>query len=153
MSEHIIRSHNKSLLLYHIVCPTKYRRKVFTPEVEKTLVEICDGISKRYEIEFIEIGTDEDHVHFLAQGVPLLSPQRIVQIIKSITGKEIFARHEGVKKMLWGGHFWTSGYYVNTVGQYASEEVIRDYVEKQGMKYQKLFSQQLSLFDNSKDTS
>ena len=153
MSEHIIRSHNKSLLLYHIVCPTKYRRKVFTAKVEKTLVEVCDGISKRYEIEFIEIGTDEDHVHFLAQGVPLLSPQRIVQIIKSITGKEIFARHEEVKKMLWGGHFWTSGYYVNTVGHYASEEVIRDYVEKQGMKYQKLFSQQLSLFDKSKDTS
>ena len=101
MSEHIIRSHNKSLLLYHIVCPTKYRRKVFTPKVEKTLVEVCSGISKRYEIEFIEIGTDEDHVYFLIQNVPVLSPQRIVQILKSITGKEIFPKHEEVKKMLW----------------------------------------------------
>ena len=153
MSEHIIRSHNKSLLLYHLVCPTKYRRKVFTPNVEKTLVEVCDGISKRYEIEFIEIGTDEDHVHFLIQSVPVLSPQRIVQILKSITGKEIFAKHDEIKKMLWGGHFWTSGYYINTVGQFASEEVIRNYVEKQGMKYQHLFRQQLSLFDQSKDTS
>jgi len=153
MSEHIIRSHNKSLLLYHLVCPTKYRRKVFTPDVEKTLVEVCSGISERYEIEFIEIGTDEDHVHFLIQSVPVLSPQRIVQILKSITGKEIFAKHEGVKKNLWGGHFWTSGYYVNTVGQFASEDVIRNYVEKQGMKYQQLFNQQQSLFEQTKDTS
>ena len=147
MSDHIIRSHNKSLLQYHLVCPTKYRRKVFTTEVEKTLVEVCDGISKRYEIGFIEIGTDEDHVHFLVQSVPVLSPQRIVELIKSITGKEVFAKHAEVKKILWGGHFWTSGYYINTVGQYGNEEVIRNYVEKQGMKYQKVFRQQLSLFD------
>ena len=153
MSEHIHKRHNKSLLLYHLVCPTKYRRKVFTPNVEKTLVEICGGISKRYEIEFIEIGTDEDHVHFLIQSVPVLSPQRIVQILKSITGKEIFAKHEEVKKMLWGGHFGTSGYYINTVGQFASEEAIRNYVEKHGDEYQQLFSQQQSMFDRTKDTS
>ena len=60
-----MRSHNKSLLLYHLVCPTKYRKKVFTQKVEKTLVEVCEGISERYEINFIEIGTDADHVHFL----------------------------------------------------------------------------------------
>ena len=147
MSEHIVRSHNKSLLLYHLVCPTKYRKKVFTPQIEKTLVEVCESISKRYEMEFIEIGTDEDHVHFLIQGIPMLSPQRVVQIVKSITGKEIYSRYKEVKKILWGGHFWTSGYYINTVGHYASEEVIRNYVEKQGVKYQKLFSQQLSLFE------
>ena len=91
MSEHVIRSHNKTLLLYHLVCPTKYRRKVFTLEVEKTFVEICVGISKRYELCFIEIGTDENHFHFLIQSVPVLSLHRIVQIIKSITGREIFA--------------------------------------------------------------
>ncbi len=147
MSEHIAKSHNKSLLLYHLVCPTKYRRKVFTPNVEKTLVEVCEGISERYEIKFIEIGTDEDHVHFLLQSVPVLAPQRIAQILKSITGREIFAKHPEIKKLLWGGHFWTSEYYINTVGQFASEEVIRNYVEQQGMKYQQLFSQQLSLFD------
>ncbi len=55
MSEPIVRSHNKSLLLYHLVCPTKYRKKVFTPKIEKTLVEVCESISKRYEMEFIDI--------------------------------------------------------------------------------------------------
>ena len=109
--DHIIKSHNKSLLLYHIVCPAKYRRKVFSAEVEKTLKKTCIGIEKRYEIFFVEIGSDEDHVHFLVQSVPMYSPKKIVNIIKSITGIEIFKRHPEIKAKLWGGKFWTSGYY------------------------------------------
>jgi REP element-mobilizing transposase RayT len=75
--------------LYHIVCPAKYRRKIFNEEVEKTLKEICIEITKRYEINFIEIGIDEDHVHYLVQGEPNQSPKSIVQMIKSITAREI----------------------------------------------------------------
>jgi len=108
------------LLLYHFVCPSKYRREVFTKEVEKTLKETCEGISHRYEIRFIEIGSDEDHVHFLVQSVPMYSLKKAIQIIKSITAIEIFKLHPEVKQKLWGGKFWTSGYYVNTVGQYAN---------------------------------
>lgn len=65
---HITKSHNKSLLLYHLVCPANYRRDVFTEEVEVTLKKICDGISARYEINFVEIGSDADHVHFLVRS-------------------------------------------------------------------------------------
>jgi len=147
MSEHIVKRHNKSLLLYHIVCPSKYRRKIFSEEVEKTLKEICIEISKRYEINFIEIGSDEDHVHFLLQGVPIQSPKEIVQTIKSITAREIFKIHPEIKKMLWGGHIWTSGYYINTVGQYGNEKVIREYVENQGRQYKQIHRLQLNLFD------
>jgi REP element-mobilizing transposase RayT len=132
MSEHILKRHNKTLLIYHIVCPAKYRRKVFTEEVEKTLKEVCMGIAERHEIHFVEIGTDEDHVHFLVQSVPVMSPKMIVQIIKSITAREIFRIHPEVKKMLWGGKFWTSGYYTNTVGHYGNEKVIIEYIKKQG---------------------
>ena len=91
--KHITRRHNKTLLLFHIVCPAKYRRKVFTNEVEETLKEVCVGISKRYEINFVEIGADEDHVHFLVQSVPKISVSVIVQTIKIITAKEIFKKH------------------------------------------------------------
>lgn len=147
MSEHILKRHNKSLLLYHIVCPSKYRRKIFSDEVEKTLKEVCIEISKRYEITFVEIGSDEDHVHYLVQGVPIQSPKAIVQTIKSITAREIFKTHPEVKKMLWGGHIWTSGYYINTVGQYGNEKVIREYVENQGRQYKQIQRSQLNLFD------
>ena len=147
MSEHIHKRHNKSLLLYHIVCPSKYRRKIFINEVEKTLKEVCMEISKRYEITFVEIGNDEDHVHYLVQGVPIQSPRAIVQTIKSITAREIFRLHPEVKKILWGGQIWTSGYYINTVGQYGNEKVIREYVENQGRQYKQIHRSQLNMFD------
>jgi len=143
MSEHIFKSHNKTVLLYHLVFPTKYRRKVFSKEVERTLIEMCLEISERFEINFLEIGNDEDHVHFLVQSVPKLPISRIVQIVKSITAKEIFLKHKEIKKMLWGGNLWTSGFYANTVGQYASEETIKEYVKNQGREYNKVHSGQL----------
>lgn len=144
---HIYKNHNKTVLLYHIVCPVKYRRKTITDEVSITLKNACIEISKRYEIHFVEIGTDENHVHFLVQSVPTTSSKTIVQTIKSITAREIFKNHPEVKKFLWGGTFWTNGYYVNTVGLYANEETIKNYVKNQGKDYNQTYSSQLTLFD------
>ena len=145
MSDHIFKSHNKTVLLYHLVFPAKYRRKVFSKEIEKTLVQTCLEISERYEINFVEIGNDEDHVHFLIQGIPKMPVSRIVQIVKSLTAREIFSNHKEVKKKLWGGNLWTSGFYANTVGQYASEETIKEYVRNQGRTYNKVHAGQLKL--------
>ena len=147
MSEHVLKRHNKTLLLYHIVCPAKYRRKVFTEAVEQTLKDVCMGIEERYEMHFVEIGTDEDHVHFLVQSVPAMSPSTITQITKSITAKEIFLRHPEVKEVLWGGKLWTSGFYANTVGRYGNEKAISDYVKRQGRTYHQIHRGQLMLFD------
>ena len=126
--------------MYHIVCPAKYRRAVFTTPVDQKLKEVCLEIGKRYEITFLEIGTDKDHVHFLVQSVPMLSPKRIVQIIKSITAREIFRACPEVKKQLWGGEFWTDGYFISTVGQHGNESVIKKYIQNQGteVEYERL---------------
>jgi len=62
-----------------------------------------------FNIEFLEIGTDKDHAHFLVQSVPSYSPTKIITIIKSLTAREVFARGPSVKKQLWGGKFWTDG--------------------------------------------
>ena len=130
-----------------MVFPAKYRKKIFDDAVDKTLKEVCLEISERYEIHFVEIGNDEDHVHFLIQSVPTLTVTRIVTIIKSITAREIFAKHKEVKKVLWGGNLWTSGFYTNTVGQYANTEVIQKYIQNQGkdVEYTKLHEDQLKL--------
>jgi REP element-mobilizing transposase RayT len=148
MSHVIRKSHNVSILIYHFVCPAKYRRAVLDKTVDQVLKEVCLDIAARYQIEFLEIGTDRDHVHFLVQSVPTYAPTRIITIIKSLTAREIFARVPTVKKQLWGGEFWTDGYYVGTVGQHATEEVIRQYVKNQGQEkdYQQLHVQQLKLF-------
>ena len=134
MSKFIHKSHNVSVLLYHIVCPAKYRRAVFSAEVDAKLKEVCAEISRRYEIEFLEIGTDEDHVHFLVQSVPTYSPKKIVQRIKSITAREIFRACPAVKKYLWGGEFWSDGYFMATVGQHGTEQMIQQYIKEQGAK-------------------
>ena len=146
MSEHVLKRHNKTLLMYHLVLPLKYRRKAITASVGKTLKAICLGIEERYEIFFLEIGYEEDHVHFLVQSVPTNCVDEIIRVLKSITAKELFKRHPEVKKKLWGGKFWTSGYYANTVGQYGNEDLIRKYVEDQGETYEKIYEGQLKLF-------
>src|SRR3989339_1336459 len=149
MSTNVIKkSHNVSQLLYHLVCPAKYRRLVFkeVANLDQTIKDICLEIEKRYDIHFVEIGTDQDHVHFLIQSVPAISPTRIVQIVKSITAREVFQKKPEVKRMLWGGEFWTKGYYINTVGQYATADIIRNYVKNQGKQYTKLHQGQSTLF-------
>ena len=87
--------------MYHLVCPAKYRRVVFSESVDETLKKVCLAISDRYEIYFLEIGTDKDHVHFLIQSVLTMSPKQIAQTVKSITGREVFKRNPEVKKELW----------------------------------------------------
>ena len=147
MSQYIHKSHNVSVLLYHFVCPVKYRRAILRPErVDNKLKETCIEISKRYEIRFLEIGTDKDHVHFLIQSVPMYSAKKIIQIVKSITARKIFQNCPEVKEQLWGGEFWSDGYFVNTVGQHGNENSIVNYIKKQGVKdYRQLHTQQLTL--------
>ena len=139
MSESIHKSHNVSNLMYHFVFPAKYRRVVIDEKVDKVIKETCEEISKRYEISFLEIGTDKDHVHFLIQSVPKYSPTQIVRIIKSITAKEVFARCPDVKKKLWGGEFWSDGFYVAAVSEHGNEKVIANYVKNQGDEYNKIY--------------
>ena len=138
--------------MYHIVCPVKYRRLIFkTEKIDNELREICLEISKRYEIDFIEIGADKDHVHFLIQSVPKYSPSRLAQLIKSITAKQIFKRCPEVKKELWGGEFWSKGYFISTVGQYTNEEVMKKYISNQGkdLNYKIIHKvEQLSIFED-----
>lgn len=132
-SDYLYLSHNVSNLVYHYVCPAKYRRVVFDENVDEHLRQICLGIEVRYDfIRFLEIGVDKDHVHFLIQSTPNYSPAKIITIVKSITARQIFAECPEVKKKLWGGQFWTDGYFVGTVGKNQNETVIQEYVKNQG---------------------
>jgi len=148
-SKYIHKSHNVTVLLYHIVSSAKYRRVVISKEVEKVIIETCEAIELRFEIRFLEVGTDKDHVHFLVQTVPDYSVTKMVRIIKSILAREVFSRCPEVKEQLWGGEFWGKGYFTNTVGQHGTEEKIADYVRSQGREkeYRKLKSNyQLEIF-------
>ena len=137
------------MLLYHFVCPAKYRRVFISGEVDQTMLTVCIEIEKRYEIHFLEIGTDLNHVHFLVQSVPKFSATQIITILKSIIAKKVFEKHPEVKKQLWGGEFWSDGYFVNTVSKFGDENSISRYVREQGIEkeYNILHkSNQLALF-------
>lgn len=132
MSIYVHKSHNVSVLLYHLVCVAKYRQTVVTEPVDLELKNVCLEIAKRYEIHFVEIGTDKDHVHFLIQSVPVYSPTKIARTVKSILARELLKRVQGLRESLWGAEFWTDGYFVNTVGRKGSESVIQRYIQQQG---------------------
>ena len=147
MDTMIKKSHNVSNLFYHLVCPVKYRNAVFNEikGVDKEIVKVCAEIEKRYSIHFIEIGIDRDHVHFLIQSVPQISPSRIAQIVKSITARELFRRRPEIQLMLWGGEFWTKGYYVDTIGHAGGKEMIQQYIQNQNANYEQIHFNQPKL--------
>jgi putative transposase len=130
---------------YHIVFPVKYRKALLDKEVTNIIMETAEAITERYAIEMEAIGSDRDHIHLLCSAHPKVAPGRIVQIFKSITAREIFRKKPTVKRELWGGEFWTDGYYVATVGERANWETVEKYVQKQG--YPKAQLRQLKLFD------
>lgn len=101
-------------------------------EVVGIITETAQGISDRYAIEMESIGCDSDHIHLLCSAHPKMAPGGIVRIFKSITAREIFRRKPSVKRELWGGEFWTDGYYVATVGERANWDTVERYVKNQG---------------------
>jgi REP element-mobilizing transposase RayT len=134
-------------LIFHLVCPVKFRRTVFTSDNESTFKAVCLELGLRYQYQFLEIGLDGNHAHFLIQTVPSIRPTDMVTTIKSITAREMFKQHPEVKTFLWGGEFWTDGYYINTVGQYGNLKILENYVKNQGIKdYKQLHHQTPTLF-------
>ena len=130
---------------YHFVTPVKYRKGIFGfPDREQTLLAACKEIEERYEIIFEKVGIDLNHIHYLLSASPKFSPAQIIQTVKSITARQLFLKHQDLKRELWGGHLWTEGYFVATVGEGGNKDVIEIYISKQGKTPNDL---QLKLFD------
>ena len=119
---------------YHIVFPVKYRKSLLRLEVVDYLKEIFDNIQERYDIEFEKVGYDKNHIHILCSFPPTKSGGEVVKIIKSLTAREIFKKFPDIKKDLWGGNFWTSGYYIATVSEYSNWKAVENYIKNQGKK-------------------
>ncbi len=120
---------------------------MFLSEVEQELRVICQEIGECYEMIFVEIGSDEDHVHFLIQTIPPHSPTSIAKKVKSITARKLLTKFPWIKELTLGSNLWTSGYYISTVGAHGNESVISTYVKNQGKQYTQLHRTTLGLFD------
>jgi putative transposase len=122
----------------------KYRKALLDKEVVEIIRDTAIGIQERYDIELERLGMDNDHIHVLCGAHPKISAGRIVQIFKSITAREIFRRKPSVKKDLWGGEFWSDGYYAGTVGDHGDWNSVERYIISQGKPREEL--KQLKLF-------
>jgi len=125
-------SHCTYRIRYHMVFVVKYRKDLLSDYVSQFLKEILFGIGERYYLQFHAIGTDEDHLHILVEAAPRYSPSQIMMICKSITAKEIFKKFPEIHKELWGGHFWTEGGHIDSVGDGYGEAQMKEYIRNQG---------------------
>ena len=119
---------------YHIVFPVKYRKSLLSEEITAEIKSITIEIGERYEIEFERLGCDKDHIHILCSFHPKYSIGDVIRKFKSITARELFKKFPMLRKEMWGGEFWSDGYYVATVGEGGNWSVVERYVKNQGNK-------------------
>ena len=119
---------------YHIVFPVKYRKALLRNDIERSLFTISKEIEERYDLEIEQLGADYDHVHLLCSFHTKYSIGQTVRLYKSCTAKQLFIRHPEIRKELWGGEFWTDGYYAATIGERGNWSVVEKYVRSQGKR-------------------
>jgi putative transposase len=125
-------AHNVYDAHYHIVFPVKYRKSLFDHDITRAIVAIAREIALRYDIEFERIGCDGDHIHLLCSFPPKYGGSDVVRIFKSITARELFKQFPALKKELWGGEFWSDGFYLATVSERGDWKTVERYVTNQG---------------------
>ena len=118
-------------LKYHLVWIPKYRKHVLSDEVSKHLKGVFQRIAEEYEFRIDTIEVMEDYVHIFVEVPPRYSPAQIVQILKSVSAREVFKKFPRLRKQLWAGEFWSDGYFVRSVGDKVTADIIRKYIEYQ----------------------
>jgi putative transposase len=136
--------HNVSECHYHIQITVKYRKSLLLPEVQNVITDILQGFKERFDIDISEIGFDQNHIHILCRFLPKYSGGQVIRLIKSLTAVRIFKQVPVIKKELWGGEFWTDGYYIATVSGRGNKTTIEKYIRNQGRKQD---INQLKLFE------
>ena len=116
-------------LKYHLVWIPKYRKDILSGEVSRYLKEVFQRIAEEFGIDTMEVM--EDHVHIFVEVPPRYSPAQTVQILKSVSAREIFKKFPKLRKQLWAGELWSDGYFVRSVGDKVTADIIRKYIEYQ----------------------
>jgi len=127
---------------YHFVWVPKYRKHILTKQLRKRVEELFREIAEQYDFEIDVMGIEVDHVHIFLSAPPKYSPAKVVEVLKSISSKEVFKEFPGLERELWAGEFWSDGYFVRTEGDKVTSELIRQYIKYQHRDHIK----QLKLF-------
>ena len=133
-------------LKYHLVWTPKYRKQILDKEISDYLKAIFKIIAEEYEFRIDVMEVKEDHVHIFVEVPPKYSPAQVVQIMKSISAREAFKKFPNLRKQLWAGELWNDGYFVRSVGDKVTADIIRKYIEYQAHEDDSI---QLDMFDNN----
>ena len=126
----IIRiSHEVYDTAYHLVWVPKYRIWILRKDARETVKSMFHEILESRGCDIEEMGIAKDYVYIFVSIPTKYSIGSIVSVVKWVSTKEIFRRHPEVKRELWGGEFWEDGYFVRTVGDKVTAEVIKKYVQ------------------------
>ena len=123
---------------YHLVFPVKYRHALISEPIVKQIKEIAIKISERYELEVEEVGCDINHIHLLCSFHPKYSIGKVIRLFKSITARMLFEQFPQIKKDLWGGEFWSDGYYAATISERGTIKTLEKYIKNQGAQPDKV---------------
>lgn len=121
-------------LQYHVVWCVKYRRKVITEQIEKSLFEILTKIAQDNNFSILEYNTNKDHVHLLIDCSPQNYIPSMLKALKGVSARLLMKQYGNeLRKQLWGGHLWNPSYFIATVSE-NTEQQVRDYIKRQKEK-------------------
>ena len=119
---------------YHVVWCVKYRRKVLTPNIEKSLILILNKIAEDNDFRILECNGDLDHIHLLVDCSPQHYIPDMIKALKGVSARLLMKEYgDELKKQLLGGHLWNPSYYVATVSE-NTESQIKKYIQNQKQK-------------------
>ncbi len=118
-------------LKYHLVWIPKYRKHILGRGILEYQKEVFEQIAEEYEFRIDAMEVVEDQVHLFVEAPPGYSPAQVIEIMKSVSGREVFKKFPKLRKQLWAGELWNDGYFVRSVGDKVTAEIIRKYIEYQ----------------------
>ena len=127
---------------YHIIWCPKYRFKIMEGEIRYFIRDSLRRLCEWKKLEIVQGNVQKDHVHIILEIPPNKSVSSVVGFLKGKSAIGIFNKFNKLKKRYWGMHFWSTGYFVSTVG--LDEEKVVKYVRWQQEKDRR--SEQQSLF-------
>ena len=133
-------------LKYHLVWIPKYRKNILNGDIAGYLKEVFNHIAEEYGFAIDTMEVVEDHVHIFLEAPPRYSPADVVQIMKSISAREMFKKYPKIRRQLWAGELWNDGYFVRSVGDNVTADIIRKYIKYQSHEDN---PSQLTMFDKS----
>jgi putative transposase len=140
MAKTTLRSHPGCVfnIKADLVLVVAYRRKVITTAIMEDLEQHIRRVCELSDVNVLEFSGEPDHIHVLLELHPNIMPSKLVNSIKTVSSRMIRKHHwDHVKKMLWEDRFWSRSYCLISVGDGASTEVIKQYIQNQARPSQR----------------